>query len=89
MIETPPEPMIQMSVKELIGRVDAKVDTIILGLQGKANQSDVDALEARLFEIEKAQVVASAQTVRRSFWTALLLPVLVAAIAIATSLIRV
>lgn len=46
------EPGIVFSVKELIGRLDGKLDTITNILTSKADRSDVIALEHRVGQVE-------------------------------------
>ena len=47
------EPTIVYSVKELIGRLDAKVDTILNVLTSKADRSDVAALEHTVNDVKE------------------------------------
>jgi hypothetical protein len=60
------EPGIVFSVKELIGRLDGKLDTITNILTSKADRSDVIALEHRVGQVEdKVNVMHQAAETRQ------------------------
>lgn len=92
------EPNIVFSVKELIGRLDGKLDTITNILTSKADRSDVTALEHRVGTMEEkvnrlhdqtnadreeSQKVSRDKTSRRRWVVTTVISIVVALVAIA------
>jgi hypothetical protein len=50
-----PNGTVSYSVKELLARQDGKLDTIIMGLNAKAERTEVAALEQRVLGLERGQ----------------------------------
>ena len=69
------------TVKELLARQDAKLDTIILGLSGKAEKQDLERIAARVDLVERSQASSSGST--NSMWRAVPIFTAVAALGLA------
>lgn len=61
-----PNGSVTYTIKELLARQDAKLDTIILGLSGKAEKQDLSLLAARMDLVERSQASSSGST--NSMW---------------------
>lgn len=46
------QPLVTFTTKELLARIEAKIDALHIALRGKASQESVDHLERRITRIE-------------------------------------
>lgn len=60
-------PVVSYTVKDLINRVEAKVDLILDRLDGKADKTVVVAIEERLYAVE-TQCAVTAAVSRNTRW---------------------
>ena len=65
-VTEPANGSVTYTVKELLARQDAKLDTIILGLSGKAEKQDLERIAARMDLVERSQASSSGST--NSMW---------------------
>lgn len=73
--------IVAYTVKELVARLDAKLDTIILTLAAKADKVDVDTLAGRVTAVENMQ----AQSRGSSTFVRWATPVVLSILALAVS----
>ena len=73
---------VSFTVKELLARQDGKLDTILLQLQGKAEQSALDKLDGRVSSLELMQ----AQTRGTSNYARWVLPLVISLVSVGVGL---
>jgi len=97
--EDPDEPSISFSVRELLGRMDGKLDAVVAGLGRKADHADVAAVtvrvdrhETRIERLEEARRldqqakrIEGDQSAKKGEWRRWLWPVVVATATAAVS----
>lgn len=75
--------MVNYSVKELIARVEAKLDTVLLSMHDKVDRNDLQKLEGRVDSLEASR---DRRTWSGSAWR-WAVPVIIAALGVAVGIV--
>jgi hypothetical protein len=75
------EPTISYSVKDILSRVEGKLDAALIAVATKAEHADVAKLETRVRELERSEAARSQAGHRMADFRRFLIPTVISAIA--------